>query len=315
MEISALQVFAEVMRRGSFAAVARDRDVSPSAISRSVAALEAELGLRLFQRTTRRLAPTEAGALYFARVEPLLGELEQARQAATDLQEAPSGTLRVTASVAFGQTCLVPLLPELQRRYPQLALELLLTDSNLDLVAERIDVALRLGPRRDSGLIGLRLFDTRYRVCVSPDYLARNGGIATPEMLRGRPCLTFALPGFRSRWIFLDPAGRRTEVPIEGRFVISSALAQRDCALNGLGPALLADWLIGADIAAGRLVDLFPGHRVTATDFDTAAWLLYPSRAYLPLKVRAFVDFLKVRLRPGGLSAPEARSSGRRSRY
>ena len=297
MELSSLQIFAEVVRRGSFAAVARARDVSPSAISRSIAALEAELGLRLFQRTTRRLAPTEAGALYFARIEPLVGELEQARQAAADVREEPSGTLRVTASVAFGQTCLVPLLPELHRRHPGLALELLLTDGNLDLIAERIDVALRLGPRRDSRLIGLRLFDTRYRVCASPDYLARAGAIATPEALRGRPCLLFALPGYRSRWIFRDHAGRQSEVPIEGRFVISSALALRDCALNGLGPALLADWLIDGDIAAGKLVDLFPEHQVTATDFETAAWLLYPSRAYLPLKVRAFIDFLRETLR------------------
>ena len=293
MELSSLQIFAEVMRRGSFAAVARARDVSPSAISRSIAALEAELGLRLFQRTTRRLAPTEAGALYFARIEPLVGELEQARQAAADVREEPSGTLRVTASVAFGQTCLVPLLPELHRRHPGLALELLLTDGNLDLIAERIDVALRLGPRSDSRLIGLRLFETRYRVCASPDYLARAGAVATPEALRDRPCLVFALPGYRSRWIFRDSAGRQSEVPIEGRFVISSALALRDCALNGLGPALLADWLIDGDIAAGKLVDLFPEHRVTATDFETAAWLLYPSRAYLPLKVRALIDFLR----------------------
>ncbi len=304
MDLSSLQIFAEVMRRGSFAAVARDRDVSPSAISRSIAALEAELGLRLFQRTTRRLAPTEAGALYFARIEPLVGELEQARQAATDVREEPSGTLRVTASVAFGQTCLVPLLPELHHRYPDLALELLLSDSNLDMVAERIDVALRLGPRMDSGLIGLRLFNTHYRVCASPDYLSRTGTIGAPEALGERPCLVFALSGYRSRWIFLDRAGHRTEVPIEGRFVISSALALRDCALNGLGPALLANWLIDGDIAAGKLVDLFPQHRVTASDFDTAAWLLYPSRAYLPLKVRAFIDFLKPRLCPAGVSAP-----------
>ena len=304
MDLSSLQIFAEVMRRGSFAAVARDRDVSPSAISRSVAALEAELGLRLFQRTTRRLAPTETGALYFARIEPLLGELEQARQAATDVGEEPSGTLRVTASVAFGQVCLVPLLPELHRRYPELALELLLSDSNLDMVAERIDVALRLAPRMDSGLIGLRLFDTHYRVCASPDYLARTGEIGAPQDLSELSCLVFALPGYRSRWIFLDRAGERTEVQIDGRFVISSALGLRDCALNGLGPALLANWLIDDDIAAGKLVDLYPHHRVTATDFDTAAWLLYPSRAYLPLKVRAFIDFLKPRLHPAEVSAP-----------
>ena len=293
MDLASLQIFVEVVRRGSFAAVARDREVSPSAISRAISGLEAEVGARLFQRTTRRLSPTEAGTLYFERVEPLIGELEQAGQAAADARRTPRGTLRITASVAFGQVCLVPLLPELHRRHPELALELLLTDTNLDLVSERIDVALRLAPRLDSALVGLRLFETRYRVCASPDYLARRGPVASPDDLREHPCLTFALPGYRSRWIFLDRDGGRREVPIQGRFAMTSALALRDSARAGLGPALLADWLIDTDLASGTLVDLFPEQRVTATDFETAAWLLYPSRSYLPLKTRLFIDFLR----------------------
>ena len=292
MELTSLQIFVEVVRRGSFAAVARDREVSPSAISRAISGLEAEVGARLLQRTTRRLSPTEAGTLYFERVEPLVGELEQAGQAAADARRAPRGTLRITASVAFGQVCLVPLLPELHRRHPGLALELLLTDTNLDLVSERVDVALRLAPRLDTGLIGVRLFETRYRVCASPDYLNREGPLGSPGDLRECSCLAFALPGYRSRWIFLDREGRRSEVPIQGRFAMTSALALRESARAGLGPALLADWLIDADLASGALIDLFPEHRVTATDFETAAWLLYPSRSYLPLKTRLFIDFL-----------------------
>lgn len=293
MDLTSLQIFVEVVRRGSFAAVARDREVSPSAISRAISGLEADIGARLFQRTTRRLSPTEAGTLYFERVEPLVGELEQAGQAAADARATPRGTLRITASVAFGQVCLVPLLPDLHRRHPELALELLLTDTNLDLVSERIDLALRLAPRLDSGLVGLRLFETRYRVCASPDYLARRGPVRSPDDLRDRPCLTFALPGYRSRWIFLDREGERNEVPIQGRFAMTSALALRESARAGLGPALLADWLIDADLASGALVELFPEQRVTATDFETAAWLLYPSRSYLPLKTRLFIDFLR----------------------
>ncbi len=130
---------------------------------------------------------------------------------------------------------------------------------------------------------------------ASPAYLEREGALRAPSNLRDRTCLRFALPEFRSRWLFRH-AGVTEEIPVKGDIVISSVLALRAAALGGLGPALLADWLIGEDLAAGRLIDVFPAHEVTATSFDTAAWLLYPSRAYLPQKVRATVDFLRARL-------------------
>ena len=296
MNLEVLRVFVDVVRRGSFAAVAQDRAVSPSAISRAVSGLEHEIGLRLFQRTTRRLSPTEAGQVYFQRIEPLLEEIERARLAAADVSDRPSGRLRATASVAFGQKCLVPLLPRFHARFPELAVELMLTDGRLDLIEERIDVAIRLGPRQDSGFIGSKLFDTRYRVCASPDYLRSHGPIETPGDLARHPALVFALAGYRSRWIFESAQGEREAVPVNPRFVISNALALRDGAVAGLGVALLADWVVDDALANGFLVDLFPDHRATATDFETAAWLLYPSRAYLPLKVRVFIDFLRSEL-------------------
>jgi len=123
--------------------------------------------------------------------------------------------------------------------------------------------------------------------------------VATPRDLAARSCLLFPFPGYRTRWIFRDATGRRREVPVQGRIVISNALALHRCARDGLGPALLADWLVDDDLASGNLVDLFPEFRVTATDFETAVWLLYPSRAYLPLKTRAFIDFLRQSFRSG----------------
>lgn len=293
MDLHTLSVFVDVVRRGSFAAVARDRDTDPSTISRAIRTLETELGVRLLQRTTRRLSLTEAGRIYFERVEPLVDELDRARHAAIDVSAAPAGNLKMTASIAFGQTRLVPLLPELGRRFPDLGFELILSDANLDLVAERIDLAVRLGPRLDTGMIGTRLMDTWYRVVASPDYVKQHGAPASPAEIAERDCLLFALPAFRSHWLFKDERGAIEDVPVHGRFVISSAIALREMALAGLGPALLVDWLIDNDVAGGRLVDLFPGYRVTATDFETAAWVLYPSRAYLPLKVRTVIDFLR----------------------
>jgi DNA-binding transcriptional LysR family regulator len=297
MDVSALFIFAEVMRRGSFAAVARDRNVDPSSISRVIAGLEEELGIRLFQRSTRQLAPTESGRIYFERIEPLIEELEHARLAAQEAGVSLSGNLRVSTTVAFGQICIVPLLTDFRSRYPALSLELLLTDTNLDLISERIDIAIRLGPRLDLGYVGTKLFTTRYRVCASPVYIARYGAPAEPGQLAAHKCVVFDLPGFRDRWLFRSRNGETTEVPIASDLKISSALALRQCALDALGPVLIGHWNIDTDLADGRLVDLFPDHDVTATDFETAAWIIYPSRTYLPAKVRAFIDFVRERLR------------------
>ncbi len=293
MDVNLLKTFVEVMRRGSFAAVARDHNSDPSTVSRSIASLEKELGVRLFQRTTRRLAPTEAGIVYFERIEPVIGEMDSARSAACEVNDAPRGNIRFTASVSFGQKCITPLLPEFRRRYPDLSVDLVLTDTNLDLVAEWIDLAVRLGPQADSLLIGRKLFDTRYRVCASPDYLARSAPISLPQDLIHHNCVLFPFSGYRTRWIFKDETSNTSEVPVNGNLIISNAVAIHQCTLSGLGPALLANWLVDEDISSGKLVDLFPMHNVTATDFDTAAWLLYPSRNYLALKIRVLIDFLR----------------------
>lgn len=296
MDIETLRIFVRVARRGSFAVVARDCDTDPSSISRAIAALEDELQVRLLQRSTRRMTLTEAGAKYLARVEPLLDEFDEARDDALLVSAQPIGTIRLTASVAFGQKCIAPLLPKLRRAFPDLGVDLVLSDANLDLVSEGIDLAVRLGPSRDSALIGTRLVATRYRVCASPSYLAkaRQEGlpVATPADLAAHRCLRLNLPDYRSCWQFRDSTGAISEVAIDGDVLISSPLVLLTCAVSGMGPALLADWMAVDEIAEGELVDLFPGYAATATDFETAAWLLYPSRTYLPRKVRV-VDFLR----------------------
>lgn len=288
-----LQLFVEVMRQGSFAAVARDRNLDPSSVSRAIAGLEAELGIRLFQRTTRQLSPTEAGTTYFERIEPLVEEMQQAINVATDLTGQPQGKLRVTASVSFGLKCIVPLLPKFDSLYPDLTIDLLLTDTVVDLFSERIDVAVRLGLLADSTLIAQQLMRTYYSVCASRDYLKRSRQLEKPMDVEQHNCLLFPLAGFRSRWIFKDRNGELSEISVHGRTLISSAIALQQCAIAGMGLALLPNWLIDEDLRAGTLIKVFPDYDVTATNFSTAAWLIYPSRAYVPLKVRVFIDFLK----------------------
>jgi len=296
MNIQHLKVFIEVVQLGSFAEAARQMDLTPSAVTRAVAALETQLGARLLQRTTRKVALTEAGAAYLERVRPLLDDLDLAGDELHAHTGQVRGTVRVTASVAYGQTALVPLLPALHAAHPALEVDLLLSDTVLDLVAQRIDVALRLGPAVDSSLVGMRLRPVRFRVCASPAYLLKQGRPRKPADLAQCECLRFPLPGYRNQWTFRDRDGQTEVVAVRGWLVMSTALALHRAVLDGLGPALLADWLIDADIAAGRLVDLFPKHEVAATNFDSAVSLLYASREHVPRRVRAFVDFMKDRL-------------------
>lgn len=297
MDTEALQIFVEVMRRGSFARVARDRDTDPSSISRTIAGLEEELGMLLFQRSTRRLAPTEAGVAYFERVEPLLLEMEDARETATGIAGEPSGILRVTASVSFGHQCILPWLPGFMSTYPKIVVELILADTIVDLLTERIDLAIRLGTAATVGPSAHHLLNVRYHVCASPKYLRSHGPVLKPADIRDSECLLFPLPGFRPRWLFRGSKGEVTDIPVKARMLSSGGIALRECALAGMGLALLPSWLVGADLRKETLVDVFPEYEVTPTDFDTAAWLMFPSSKRMPGKARVFVDYLKKELK------------------
>ena len=296
MDIEALRTIALVAQQGSFAAAARVLDMDPSTVSRSVANTEAALGLRIFQRSTRALSLTEEGETYLRRIEPLLDELEHARDVAQASRVNPSGTLKITASVAFAHECIVPVLGAFHARYPEVVVELLPTDATLDIAANSIDLAIRLAPAPKGDLISTRLMATRYRVCASPSYLKAHGPIARPHDLAQHNCLRFALPEFRTRWRFRLDGSQAFDVPVSGHTIIANALSLRQAALDGMGPVLLADWLIGREIETGSLVDLFPEYQSTATEFETAAWMLYPSRSYLPRKVRVMIDYLRERL-------------------
>lgn len=295
MSLPDVRLLLEIARFGSFAQVARTRDVDPAWISRKVAEIEGQLGFRLFQRTTRRLSLTEAGDIYLRQTEAIIDAHDRARDDALSISQGAKGRLRMTATVAFAQKVLVPLIPQFRALHPGVELELLPDDGNLDMVGARIDLALRLGPGVAGDFVVSKLCDTQYRLCASPDYLARHGRPDRPEALAAHQCLRFTLPGLRDEWRFRDQTGAEQAVAIGGPISASGALALHGLALAGMGPVLLAGWLVDDDIAAGRLIDLFPDREVTPTTFETAIWMLYPSRSYLPRKVRAMIDFLRAR--------------------
>jgi DNA-binding transcriptional LysR family regulator len=295
MDFAALRIFVAVARHGSFSAVARAQGVEPSSVSRIIAGIEQELGERLLQRSTRRLTLTEAGQLYLARIEPLLEQIEEATAEIRALGRGPVGTVRLSTSVAFGLACVVPLLGAFRAAFPDLTLELIMSDVALDLVGEGVDLAIRLAPSVEANVVTSKLFDTRYHVVAAPDWL-RAHPLGAPADLAGCPVLRFTFPGFRDRWLFRDARGEVVAVPVRGPMLFSSPLALRAAAVAALGPALLPDWLVRDDFSGGTLVDCFPAQRATATEFSTGAWLIYPTKAFLPNKVRVTVDFLRKHL-------------------
>ena len=303
MDTTALHIFVEVVKRGSFAAVARDRHVDPSIVSRAIKGLEDELGSRLFQRTTRRLSLTEAGVAFFDRIAPAVEKIERARESVAEAGRIPRGTLRVTTSVSFGERQLVPLLPKFRALHPELMIDLVLTETVTDLVAERFDVAIRLGQLSDSSLVAKRLFHTEYRVCASPEYLAGYPPIVRPSDLQAHDCLLFSFLGFQARWTFRDATGAVEDILVRAKVTVSTGIALEECAVAGMGVTILPDWLVAANLERGKLRAILADYRATATSFDAGGWLVYPSRERMPLKVRVFSDFVKRELnRPGSLA-------------
>lgn len=292
MEIDTLKLFTQVMRHGSFTAVASERRIAPSSVSRAIANLENDLGTLLFQRSTRKLSPTEQAVKFFDRIEPLIDEFEAAKNLLTESEHEPVGNLRVSVSAVYGQRRIVPLLKNFRVNYPGITIELIFNDHFVDLIDERIDLAIRLGKLSDSALVARRLHDMKFHVCASRDYLEEFGKPVRPSDIKAHECLLFPRGDYNLNWRFLDKNNHVEEIEISGNCMITNSDSIRECALAGMGLALLPDWLVADDLSSGNLVSVLDSYPVTATDFDSAAWIVYPSRRYLPLKTRLFSDFL-----------------------
>jgi len=287
-----LQLFVEVMQRGSFASAARELGLVTSSVSRAISSLEEELDVRLFQRTARGLKPTEAAIKYHQRVSPVVETLELAGTELRDNNEQPAGVLRITAPTTFGQIAVVPLLKRFTDRYNRLDIRLELSDQVMNLVDDNIDVAIRLGPAEDHRFVTRKIHRIVLRACATPRYLSTAGRPESPEAIRNHNCLLFPFPGFSTGWRFNRPGEEPTEVPVRGNCSISNALALKQCTLMDMGIALLPDWVIARDIQHGRLVDLFPDYEISVTERPLYAHLLYPSCKYVPVKVLVFVNYM-----------------------
>lgn len=297
MELDRLSIFLDVYRANGFAPVARARNIAPSTVSRAISSLEESLGVLLFTRTTRSLSPTEAGIAFRARISPLVEELEAASADARDQISGVRGRLRITASVSYGHAVLAPRLKSFRRLYPHLGLDLILSDNVIDLVSERIDVAIRLGALEDSALVAMKLQDMTYRLAASPEYLADRPAIRSPEDILDHALISFSYEAFRTFWTFKRD-GEKIDLPIEPALTVTNASTIAECTRQGMGLGILADWMCQDDLATGRLVEVFPHWQVSGRTPESSIWLVYPTRKYLPAKVSHFRDWLVDQYRP-----------------
>lgn len=292
MNMDRLHTFVDVYRAGSFAAVARQRNEDPSIISRAISNLERNLDARLFIRTTRRMTPTDEARRLFKRTEPLLQDLTNALEEVHDCRQLPSGLLRVSASVSYGTAYLIPNLSRFSQRFPNIRVDLRLSDRRIDLFEEQIDVAIRHGHLQDSSLIAKRLRDVQYHLVCSHNYAQKHTLPTHPSELRKHSLLTFSYEAFSTKWAFqkrLDAMSEacQEDIIIDPRLALSNALALREAAINGLGIALLPNWILDNSDLKYVLKDWnFVGSA------DTSLWVVRPSRDYVPQRVKLWLDYL-----------------------
>jgi LysR family transcriptional regulator, regulator for bpeEF and oprC len=294
LDLRALAIFVKVGERRSFIRAARDLGITQSGVSNAVSRLEDQLGLRLLARTTRSVALTEDGAAFFERCRRILADLDEAEQVLTQARIAPRGTLRLDVPVSFGRLKVVPLLGAFQAQFPELRLDVTLTDRYVDLVEEGIDVTMRIGDLQDSSLIARRLAESQLRITGSPDYFRRHGRPETPEDLAHHRCLPFTI---RDSRVARDWYLRRDGVdrPFSPNATISfndgSAIVTAACA--GFGLIQMNDYTTDDAVAAGDLETVLDAHNPSPTPI----WVVYPAGRHLSPKVRAFADFMAAQLR------------------
>jgi DNA-binding transcriptional LysR family regulator len=287
--VDSIAVFAEIAERGSFAAAARQLDRSPAAVTRAVAELEARLGVRLLNRTTRAVSMTEAGQRFLAGAQRLLADLREIEQAAAGQGAAPRGELRVTAPIVFGRRHVLPLVTQFLDQFREVVIRLALLDRPADLVEEGFDVAIRIGELSDTSAIAARVGAVRRMVIAAPGYLDRRGLPKTPDELAGHDIVSFAGIDGVARWKF----GGDIEAPIKPRLIVSTAEAAIDAAVSGFGITRVLSYQIGNALANRSLVRLLREHEPA----DVPIHLVYPDGRHPPPKLRAFLDFVVPRLR------------------
>jgi DNA-binding transcriptional LysR family regulator len=293
-KLTSMGVFARVSQAGSFAKAAAELGLSRAMVTKHIAHLEACLGARLLNRTTRSLSHTEAGAAYRERCMEILADIEEAETAITQLNSEPKGLLRMTAPPAFGISHLAPAVADFLHSYREVSINITLSDRQVDLAEEGLDLAIRIGKLPDSNMIAKTLASSRLVVCAAPSYFAEHGIPQHPRELKHHNCLRFTYWEIQHDWQFSSTAEGPLPMRVDGRLESNLGDFLRVIAISGLGIVLQPSYIVGEDIKAGRLQPIL-------LDFEPAPLeikAVYLHRKHLSAKVRTFVDFLKQRFEP-----------------
>ncbi|MAF03158.1 LysR family transcriptional regulator [Herbaspirillum huttiense] len=289
--LQSMRVFAKVVEQGSFVRAAELLDISNAVATRFIADLEAHLGTRLLNRSTRRLSLTEAGQAYLERVHMILAEVDDAEALVSMETKRPAGTLAIYSNAGFGQSQLGEMLAAYAGIYPDVGLDVYLSDRSIDLVEEGIDIGFFSSMQKfDASMIVRQLGVAKVILCASPAYLERAGAPAQPEDLSRHSCLNFSHEYLRHHWHVNTEAGVM-DVPIVSKVVSNSGVLLRDLALAGMGIVLRPSYSLGDDLRCGKLVQVLPGFDMGQVVIS----MVYPSRRLLSAKVRSFADFISAR--------------------
>lgn len=290
-QLGAMRAFVRVVQIGSFSAAAREQNTSQATISKKVAALEAKLGGKLLTRSSRDLSLTEAGAEYYEKCVAIIGELDEAEARVRSQVASPQGVIRIAAPVVFGRLFIAPVLAEFLSHYPEIKVDLALSDKHVDLIAEGIDVAVRARKLEDSSLVARHLFDNPMLLVAAPEYLDQQGEPKEPAELKRHNCLVYSMLKTVNIWHF-DHDDEDISVPVAGNCQCDNGDVILQLVLDGAGLAQLPVWMVAEHLKSGRLKQVMPDYVAKPLPFNA----IYPQSRYVPLKVRCFVDFMKQKL-------------------
>ncbi|WP_022947191.1 LysR family transcriptional regulator [Methylohalobius crimeensis] len=293
-KLTSMRVFARVAQSGSFAAAAKELGVSRAMATKHVMYLENSLGVRLLNRTTRRISLTEAGVAYLERCLQILEDIEETELSVAQLHTEPQGLLRISTPPFFGTFHLAPTVAAYMQQYPKVRVDIDIRGGVVDVVAEGLDLAIRLGELPDSSLIARKLASSPRVVCGAPDYFEKHGRPREPQDLRSHNCLVNW--GFEphDQWRFTGPDGEVSTIRVSGTLQANTADPLRLAAIHGAGLVVLPTYIVGQDLSKGRLEAVLQDHELPAMDI----YAVYPHRRHLSAKVRTFLDFLVERLHP-----------------
>lgn len=293
MDLTAMEVFARVVEARSFSGAARRLGMSKSVVSKHITRMERTLGVRLLNRTTRRLSLTEVGSTFYERCAQIVAQAEEAELIATRSHSEPRGVLKVNVPVAFGVRHIAAALAEFSAQYPEVRIDMTFNDRAVDLAEEGYDVAMHIAERLDGALISRRLAPIRRTVCATPEYWRRHGKPQTPHDLMHHNCLVYTYLDVPNEWCF-SGQGEDIRVPISGNLRVNNENALWQAAVGGLGVVLLPTFIAGEDLQSGALEAALSEYAVPATSI----YAVYLPNRHLSPKVRALIDFFVERFAP-----------------